>query len=154
MIVYIDGIFDLFHYGHIECFKKCKELSSDIILVVGVIGDKVATSYKREPIYSEKHRYALVENSKYVDKIIKDSPLIITKKFMEIHNIDLVVHAFVNNTDENKQEKFFKYPISINKFKKIEYYKEISSTSIIKKIQENIIVIKTFQLIYVFLHYF
>ena len=97
MIVYLDGIFDLFHFGHIESFKKCKKLYPDVKLIVGIISDKVATSYKRKPIYCEKHRYALVENSKYVDKIIKDSPLIITKEFMEKFNIDLVVHGFSNN---------------------------------------------------------
>lgn len=32
MRVYIDGIFDLFHYGHLESFRKCKELDSDIYI--------------------------------------------------------------------------------------------------------------------------
>ena len=68
MIVYIDGVFDLFHFGHIEIFKKCKNLADDVYLIVGVMSDKEATNYKRKPIYNEKHRYALVENSKYVDK--------------------------------------------------------------------------------------
>ena len=134
MIIYIDGIFDLFHYGHIESFRKCKELHNNVLLIVGVIGDKVALSYKRPPIYCENHRYALVENSKYVDKIIKDPPLIITKEFMELYSIDLVVHSFINNDDENKQDKFFEYPKSINKFKTIEYCKDISTTSIITKL--------------------
>tara|TARA_S200000501_G_scaffold352805_1_gene371994 strand:- start:583 stop:1008 length:426 start_codon:yes stop_codon:yes gene_type:complete len=134
MIIYLDGIFDLFHFGHIESFKKCKKLYSDVKLIVGIISDKVATSYKRRPIYCEEHRYALVENSKYVDKIIKDSPLIITEEFMEKYNIDLVVHGFSNKNDKNKQNNFFDYPKSINKFMEIEYYKGISTTSIIDKI--------------------
>ena len=134
MIVYIDGIFDLFHYGHIESFRKCKELNPNVTLIVGIIGDTAATSYKRQPIYSEKHRYSLVENSKYVDRIIKDPPLIITKEFMETNNIDLVVHGFINKDDENKQNNFFEYPISINKFKTIEYCKEICTSTIIHKI--------------------
>lgn len=136
MIVYLDGIFDLFHFGHIESFRKCKELYSDVTLIVGIIGDKVALSYKRVPIYSEEHRYALVENSKYVDKIIKDSPLIISKEFMEKYKIDLVVHGFSNSDDQNKQDTFFEYPKSINKFKEIEYYKGISTTSILDKINK------------------
>jgi cytidyltransferase-like protein len=136
MIVYLDGIFDLFHFGHIESFRKCKELYSDVTLIVGIIGDKVASSYKRVPIHSEEHRYGLVENSKYVDKIIKDSPLIITKEFMEKYKIDLVVHGFSNNNDQNKQDIFFEYPKSINKFKEIEYYKGISTTSILDKISK------------------
>jgi len=137
MIIYIDGIFDLFHYGHIESFRKCKEFDIDVTLIVGVIGDKVASAYKRQPIYCEKHRYALVNNSKYVDQTIKDPPLIITKEFMEMYKIDLVVHGFINEEDQNKQDKFFEYPKSINKFKTIEYCTEISTSTIIKKLLDN-----------------
>ena len=124
MIVYIDGIFDLFHFGHIESFRKCKELDKNVTLIVGVISDKVASSYKRPPIYRESHRYS----------IIRDSPLIITKEFMEEYKIDVVVHAFLNKNDENKQDEFFRYPKSINKFQTISYCNEISTSEIIKKI--------------------
>ena len=134
MRIYIDGIVDLFHFGHIESFRKCKELYPNAVLIVGVIGDQVAISYKRRPIYPEKHRYALVKNSRYVDEIIPDSPLIITTEFMKKHKIDLVVHGFANKNDENKQDEFFKYPKLINKFQIIEYCKEISTTAIIKTI--------------------
>jgi cytidyltransferase-like protein len=137
MIIYIDGIFDLFHYGHIESFRKCKELYPNVHLIVGIISDKVAKSYKRKPIYPEKHRYALVENSKYVDQIIKDPPLIMNKAFMDKYSIDLIVHGFMNENDENKQDYFFEYPKSIGKFETIEYCKEISTTEIIKKCSEN-----------------
>ena len=136
MIVYCDGIYDIFHYGHIQSFKKCKKLFEDVFLIIGIMDDETATSYKRPPIFQEKHRYALVENSKYVDKIIKSAPLIITKEFMEEHNIDLVVHGFSNPNDLNNQTEFFKYPQSINKFKEIEYCKEISTTDIINKIKK------------------
>ncbi len=137
MIIYIDGVFDLFHYGHIEIFKKCKYLYENIYLIVGIVSDKIAMNYKRKPIYNEKHRYALVENSKYVNKIVKDCPLIITKQFMEKHKIDLVVHSFSNKNDKDKQDEFFKYPKSINKFREIEYCNEISTTEIMNNIKKN-----------------
>ena len=135
MIIYIDGIFDLFHYGHIQSFIKCKKIDKDVTLIVGVIGDDVASSYKRRPIYSEKNRCSLVENCKYVDRIIRNPPLTMTKEFMEENNIDLVVHGFRNKEDENKQDEFFYYPKSINKFKTIQYCMEISTTEIIEKIK-------------------
>jgi len=134
MIIYIDGIFDLFHYGHIELFNKCKNMFPNVILIVGVMGDGVATSYKRKPIYNEKHRYALVKNSRNVDKIIENPPLIVTKEFMEEYKIDYVVHAFANTSDETKQDQFFSYPRSIGAFKTIEYCNEISTTDIINRI--------------------
>ena len=53
---------------------------------------------------------------------------------MEKNKIDLVVHGFSNLNDANKQDKFFAYPKSINKFKEIEYCNEISTTDMIYKI--------------------
>ena len=41
MRVYVDGIFDLFHYGHFQFFKKCKNLNSDIYLIVGIFNDDI-----------------------------------------------------------------------------------------------------------------
>lgn len=134
MRIYIDGIFDLFHYGHLESFRKCKEIDNKVYLIVGVIGDKVAENYKRLPIINENHRYAIIDSISYVDEIVKNSPLIINKEFMEKHQIDLVVHGFLNKKDANKQDNFFKYPKSVNKFKEIEYCKETSTTEIINKI--------------------
>lgn len=139
MRVYIDGIFDLFHYGHLESFRKCKELDTDIYLIVGIIGDDIAENYKRRPIIEEKHRYEIIKNIKYVDEIIENPPLILTKEFMEKNNIDLVVHGFSNPNDANKQDEFFAYPKSVNKFKEIHYCTEISTTDIMNKIKINLI---------------
>jgi len=136
MRIYIDGIFDLFHYGHLESFRKCKELFPDVYLIVGVIGDKVATNYKRSPIINEQDRYNIVKHIDYVDKIIKDSPLIITQEFMNLHSIDYVVHAFSNIKDATNQTEFFKYPQSVNKFIEIEYCKNNTTTQIINKIKQ------------------
>ena len=134
MIIYIDGIFDLFHYGHLDSFRKCKELDNNVYLIVGIISDNIAENYKRRPIIEEKHRYEIIKNIKYVDEIVENPPLIITKEFMNTYNIDLVVHAFNNPEDANKQDDFFKYPKSINKFKEISYCYECSTTTIINKI--------------------
>ena len=134
MRVYIDGIFDLFHFGHLESFRKCKELDKNVYLIVGIISDDVAKNYKRLPIIEEKHRYEIIKNINYVDEIIENPPLILKKNFIEKNKIDLVVHGFCNPEDANNQDNFFAYPKSINKFKEIEYCKEISTSDIIDKI--------------------
>ena len=140
-IVYTDGIFDLFHRGHVEYLKACKNIFKDleeveeVFLIVGIINDKDATGYKRIPIYNENDRYEIIENIKCVNKIIKDAPLIITQDFMDQHKIDYVIHSFSNSNDEGAQNEFFKVPIQMGKFKKIQYYSSISTTDIIKKIK-------------------
>ena len=86
------------------------------------------------PVYNEDDRYTIIENIKFVDEIVKDSPLIITEEFLEKYKIDYVVHGFSNPQDSNKQDDFFKIPKSLNKFMEVPYYSKISTTDIIKKI--------------------
>ena len=132
--IYSDGIFDFFHRGHVEYFKKMKLLGN---VIIGVISDQTAETYKRKPIYNELDRLELVKSCKYVDKVIFPAPLIITEKFMKENGINLVVHGFSNKEDAKKQDKFFEIPIKLNKFKEIPYYKGISTTEIINIVKKD-----------------
>ncbi len=135
--VYIDGVFDLFHRGHLESLLKAKEVYNDIentTLVVGIVSDKDCESYKRTPIINEEDRVEIVKNIKCVDEIIFPCPLIVTLDFLKNNHIDLVVHGFSNNNDRETQLKFFKEIIDHGLFKEIDYYSKISTTDIIKKL--------------------
>ena len=135
MIVYIDGIFDLFHRGHLESFKQVKDIYKDCFLIVGVVSDEDAMSYKREPIISFEDRCEIIKSIKYIDKVIEKSPLTVDIDFIKKHKIDLVVHGFASEEDEKKQEEFFKEITDLGLFKKIKYYHKTSTTSIINKIK-------------------
>lgn len=136
--IYVDGIFDLFHKGHVMHFKDMKELDNeDNYLIVGIISDKDAKDYKRLPIYNQENRKILVESCRYVDEIIENAPLIVDQKFIEENKIDLVCHGFLNQNDVNKQEKFFEIPKKMNKFRAVNYHLGISTTDIIKNIKKN-----------------
>ena len=124
--VYMDGVFDLFHRGHLEAIKKCKEFGDFII--IGVISDKDCESYKRKPIINEVDRVEIIKNLKNVDEVIFPSPLIIDKKFIDDHQIDVIVHGFSNESDLENQKEFFKIPIDLNKFQIIKYYEKTSTS--------------------------
>merc|ERR1712227_985554 len=115
--VYIDGIFDLFHRGHLESFIKTKNSieNVNVEVIVGVVSDKDAEEYKRLPIINENDRVEIIKNLSVVSHVIFPAPLIVTKEFLEENNIDLVVHGFINQEDFNKQKEFFKVPIELNK---------------------------------------
>jgi cytidyltransferase-like protein len=132
MIIYLDGVFDLFHRGHLESIKIAKHLGD--YLIIGVISDVDSTQYKRSPIINEIDRCEILKNIKQVDEIIFPAPLVIDETFLKNNKIDLVVHGFNNKEDFEKQKPFFKTCIENNKFKEIIYYDKISTTDIIKKI--------------------
>ena len=133
--VYVDGVFDLFHRGHLESLKKAKNVLNDLdntILVVGVVSDKDCESYKRVPIINEEDRVEIIKNIKGVDEVIFPCPLYPTMDFIKKNNIDLVVHGFSNEKDRLLQRKFFAELIENNYFMEIEYYSKISTTELIK----------------------
>jgi len=131
--VYIDGIFDIFHRGHVESLRKAKEFYSDPVeLIVGIISDADAESYKRKPIYNEEDRYMIVRSIRYVDEVIMGSPLTMTEEFVKKHKIDTIVHGFSDMKDYDKQMIYFQEVGPI--FHQIPYYKHTSTTQIIDKI--------------------
>ena len=142
MKIYVDGVFDLYHRGHLESLKylksdefKKKVKSEDIFLIVGIVSDSDAESYKRQPIICQEDRVEIIKYNKLVDEIIFPCPLLINKDFIDENDIDLVVHGFSNDDDFNNQYKFFEEIIKMNKFMRTTYYSKISTTDIIKKIK-------------------
>lgn len=139
MIIFCDGVFDLFHSGHINHFKKIKNIYPGSLLIVGILNDKEATSYKRKPIFNQEKRKSLVDSCKYVDKTTFDYPIIMTEDFLNKNNIDLVVHAFSNKLDIEKQKIYFEIPIKLNKMKIIDYNNGISTTELLNNINKKYI---------------
>lgn len=127
-IVYVDGVFDMFHYGHISFLNKVKLLGN--FLIVGVISDEDTISYKRQPVIPYEYRVKMLENCKLVDKVVPSSPLIITNDFIKKHSIDIVAHG-----DDSTQSDFFKVPIELGIMKYVPYTSGISTTQIISDIK-------------------
>lgn len=136
MNVYMDGVFDMFHRGHLEAIKKVrKEAGIDGKVIIGIVSDKDAKGYKRSPIINELDRVEIVKNIKDVDMVIFPCPMSTNKEFIEKHNIDMVVHGFSDTNDFNNQKEFFKEIIELGKFKMQTYYDKISTSDIIKSIK-------------------
>ena len=65
-IVYISGVWDLFHIGHLNVLERTKALGD--LLIVGVVTDEFAMEYKGEPpTIPFEQRRAIVEAIKYVN---------------------------------------------------------------------------------------
>lgn len=68
-IGYTQGVYDMFHIGHLNIIKHAKEQCEK--LIVGVNADALVESYKHKtPVINENDRMEIVRNIKGVDDVI------------------------------------------------------------------------------------
>lgn len=67
---YISGVFDLFHVGHLNMFKRAKEQCD--YLIVGVVTDDGVRNFKKvEPFVPFEERIEIVRSCRYVDEAVE-----------------------------------------------------------------------------------
>ena len=136
MLIYCDGIFDLFHIGHLNHFRKIHSYFEmvygvKIQLLVGIISDNVAETYKRRPVLNEHQRFKMISSLVCVHDAIITDMLVIDEEFINTYKVDHIVHSFCNPDDKQNQHSFFEVPIRLNKFIEIPYNYGVSTTDII-----------------------
>ncbi|XP_077223228.1 phosphorylethanolamine cytidylyltransferase 1 isoform X5 [Tasmannia lanceolata] len=93
--VYMDGCFDMMHYGHCNALRQARALGDQ--LVVGVVSDAEITANKGPPVTPLHERMIMVSAVKWVDEVIPDAPYAITEDFMNRlfheYNIDYIIHG-------------------------------------------------------------
>lgn len=64
------GVFDLLHYGHIELFRKAKDIGD--VLIVAVQDSEFVTKFKPNAnlVYNTDERLYMVSSIRYVDNVI------------------------------------------------------------------------------------
>lgn len=68
-IGYTQGVYDMFHIGHLNILNHAKELCE--YLVVGINSDTLVQSYKHKtPVICEEERMEIVRNIKAVDEVV------------------------------------------------------------------------------------
>lgn len=67
------GVFDLLHYGHIELFRKAKELGDSLIVAVQESEYVIKFKPQCHLVYSTEERLYMVASIRYVDYVIKYS---------------------------------------------------------------------------------
>ena len=81
---YTQGVYDMFHIGHLRLLNRAKERCET--LIVGVNADALVEAYKHKtPVISEADRQEIVSNIKAVDKCIIATMLDKTKIWEDVH---------------------------------------------------------------------
>jgi cytidyltransferase-like protein len=104
---YVEGVFDLFHIGHLRMLERSSEIFDKV--VAGVHSDETVSQYKgTKPVIPYAHRVEIIRSCKFVDDVI-EAPLFIDSidgvDFLNENNLDYLVHG---NTDYNFLE--YHYP--------------------------------------------
>lgn len=75
LTIYTGGTFDLFHAGHVNFLKKCKDIvGKSGSVIVSLNTDEFIKEYKgKPPIVSFSDRMAVLKACKYVDQVVANS---------------------------------------------------------------------------------
>lgn len=131
--VYICGVFDLTHYGHMKHFVEAAKMGNR--LIVGVHSDKDVESYKRKPALSMNERGTTVGLCGVVSEVIMNAPLITTREFIEKHNI----HVVGCSTEyDSKEDKYYADPREMGILKIVPRVDGVSTSDIRQRVFENV----------------
>lgn len=126
--IYVDGVFDLFHPGHVAFLRKARGVcDGPARLVVGVITDGDA-AWKRRPVMTHAERVAMVRSCREVDEVVEEPPLVLTPQFLEDLRLDYVVHG-----DDDRQERYFGAAIARGIMRYVPYTAGVSTTDLIRR---------------------
>lgn len=85
---YTQGVFDMFHIGHLNLLNNAKQQCEK--LIVGVNSDQLVEAYKRKtPVICESERCAIVDNIKAVDQAVVVNTLD-KRAAYEAHHFDAI----------------------------------------------------------------
>ncbi|KAG5248413.1 ethanolamine-phosphate cytidylyltransferase [Salix suchowensis] len=130
--VYMDGCFDMMHYGHCNALRQASALGDQ--LVVGVVSDDEIIANKGPPVTPVHERMIMVNAVKWVDEVLSDAPYAITEDFMKKlfyeYNIDYIIHGddpcvLPDGTDAYALAK------KAGRYKQIKRTEGVSSTDIV-----------------------
>ncbi|MCI6164174.1 MAG: adenylyltransferase/cytidyltransferase family protein, partial [Lachnospira sp.] len=137
-IGYIAGVFDLFHIGHLNMFKRAKEMCN--YLIVGVVSDEgVRLNKQAEPFVPFEERIEMVRSCRYVDEAVK-LPLDFagTRDMFKIYHFDVQFSGsdYENNPYWLSEKAFLEENGSTMVF--FPYTQSTSSTKLKKAIESRI----------------
>ena len=131
--IYADGVFDLFHLGHMKQLEQCKRAFPNVTLICGIPSDEVTHKLKGLTVLSDKERCETLRHCRWVDEVVPDAPWCVTPEFLEEHKIDYVAHDDIPYVSADSDD-IYKPIKEMGKFLTTQRTDGISTSDIITKI--------------------
>ncbi|KAF1933689.1 Nucleotidylyl transferase [Didymella exigua CBS 183.55] len=130
--VYVHGVWDLFHYGHVKFLENVKLAMPGTYLIVGVVGQEGLPSCKKSAVMSGAERSEMVRACRYVDEVMDDCPYFLPPDF----GSQLYIDYYGCSETALAKALFnpFKFLEGRSKFVVIPRTPHVSSADIIKRI--------------------
>jgi len=144
--VYMDGCFDLMHFGHANALRQARAIASQINdekkceLIVGLVSDEEILRCKGPPVLPEAERVKCVKAVKWVDDVITNVPYellpeFVEELFSEKYGIDCIVHGddpcyLPDGTDA------YAIPKKLGKYREIKRTEGVSTTDLVARLLE------------------
>jgi cytidyltransferase-like protein len=138
--LYTDMCADLFHTGHVNYLRQCRQVAEKVHLIVGIHSDATIESYKRASVCTMEERIAVMEACQFVDEVYADAPLQVTDAFLDDNEIDFVVHG--TETPEAERQAMYDVPIGRGMYTEVPRTGGISTTDLINRIASRLAVKK------------
>ena len=106
-VVYVGMVADGIHHGHINIIEAARGLGT---VIVGLLSDEAAASYKRPPILPYEARRKILENIKGISKVVQQDSLDYTDNIKK-HRPDILLHGDDWSDSKSKQHEARKLAI-------------------------------------------
>lgn len=90
--IYADGVFDLFHIGHMKQLEQAKKAFENVELICGIPSDVETHARKGLTVLTDEQRCETLRHCKWVDDVIPNAPWCVNSDFLKKHNIDYAAH--------------------------------------------------------------
>lgn len=126
--VWVDGCFDLFHFGHANAIRQAKLMGD--VLVAGIHSDAEIEIHKGPPVYNEEERRRMVSSIKWVDEVVVGVPYFTALSILDENNCDFCVHGDdVTMTADG--EDSYKEVKAVGRYKECQRTRGISTTDLV-----------------------
>jgi len=108
-VVWLDGVFDLMHYGHMYTFLQARKLGHK--LIVGVNDDHSVSEAKGTlPAQSAAERAEMVRSCKFVDEVVEGVPYVMDSRYLNEqarkHKVKVICHGNDPCLDKNGNDVY------------------------------------------------